>query len=118
MIRAALPAADHADDYAITLTDAYFRGDVWTIWEFGRFDAYAKSGMTRDKVDAQMDLAQTKLMDRRNQSWIPHLTTAADAAGLADRGVVAGFGALHLPGENGVLRLLEKDGWTIKRLDG
>ena len=28
-------------------------------------------------------------------------------------GVAAAFGALHLPGEDGVLRLLERDGWTI-----
>ncbi|MCQ0971812.1 TraB/GumN family protein [Paracoccus sp. TK19116] len=118
MIRAALPAADYADDYAITLTDAYFRGDVWTIWEFGRFDAYDKSGMTNAEVDAQLDLAQTQLMDKRNRAWIAPLTDAADKAAQSGKGVLAGFGALHLPGESGVLRLLEKDGWTVERLDG
>ena len=118
MIRAALPAAAHADDYAVTLTDAYFAGDVWAIWEFGRFDAYRNSGLTRDQVDGQMRLAQDQLMDRRNQSWIAPLTDGARNAAAQGKGIVAGFGALHLPGDQGVLRLLEQDGWTIERLDG
>lgn len=115
MIRASLPAASYADDYAVTLTDAYFAGDVWQIWEFGRFDAYRNSGLSRQAVDEQMDLAQTQLMDRRNQSWIAPLTAAAEDAAGRGKGVVAGFGALHLPGEQGVLRLLEDRGWTIQR---
>lgn len=118
MIRAALPAAAHADDYAVTLTEAYFSGDVWAIWEFGRFDAYRNSGLTRGQVDAQMKLAQDQLMDRRNQGWIAPLTSGASQAAAQGKGIVAGFGALHLPGERGVLRLLEQDGWVIERLDG
>ncbi|WP_207103153.1 TraB/GumN family protein [Paracoccus shandongensis] len=118
MIRAALPAAAHADDYAVTVTDAYFAGDIWAIWEFGRFDAYRTSGLTRDQVDAQMALAQERLMDGRNESWIGPLTRGARDAARQGKGIVAGFGALHLPGEGGVLRLLERDGWTITRLDG
>lgn len=118
MIRTALPAAAYADDYAVTLTDAYFAGDVWTIWEFGRFDAYRHSGLTRGQVDAQLHFAQDRLMDGRNWAWIAPLTQGARAAAQQGKGIVAGFGALHLPGENGVLRLLEKDGWTLERLDG
>lgn len=117
MIRAALPAASYADDYAVTLTDAYFAGDVWQIWEFGRIDAYANSGLSRAAVDEQMQLAKTQLMDDRNMAWIAPLSRAADEAANQGQGIVAGFGALHLPGEQGVLRLLEKDGWTIERLD-
>lgn len=117
MIRATLPAAEYADDYAVTMTDAYFDADVWTIWEFGRFDAYDNSGLSRAEVDEQMVLAKSKLMDARNASWITPLTKAARVAAEQGKGVVAGFGALHLPGEQGVLRLLETDGWTIKRLD-
>lgn len=117
MIRTALPAAGYADDYAVTLTEAYFAGDIWAIWEFGRFDAYRHSDLTRKQIDAQMDLAQQQLMDGRNRAWIAPLTGAAADAAAGGKGIVAGFGALHLPGEQGVLRLLEKDGWTITRLD-
>ena len=118
MIRTALPAAAYADDYAVTLTDAYFAGDIWAIWEFGRFDAYRTSGLTRAQVDAQMRLAQEQLMDKRNRAWIGPLTRAARDAARQGKGIVAGFGALHLPGEEGVLRLLERDGWAVERLDG
>ncbi|CAM3127166.1 TraB/GumN family protein [Paracoccus nototheniae] len=117
MIRAGLPAAGYADDYAVTLTDAYFDGDVWKIWEFGRFDAYANSGLTKAQVDRQMQLAQTRLMDGRNRDWIAPLTQGAEAAARRGKGIVAGFGALHLPGEAGVLALLEQQGFTIRPLD-
>lgn len=115
MIRAALPAAAHADDYAVTLTDAYFEEDVWKIWEFGRFDAYANSGLPRDEVDRQIAFAQTRMMDERNQDWIEPLTEGATAAAREGKPVVAAFGALHLPGEQGVLNLLRQEGFTITR---
>ncbi|MFN3525768.1 MAG: TraB/GumN family protein [Paracoccus sp. (in: a-proteobacteria)] len=118
MIRANLPAAAHADDYAVTLTDAYFEGDVWKIWEFARHDAYANSGMDRAEIDAQLDLAQTRLMDQRNRAWIAPLIEGAQDASREGRGIVAGFGALHLPGEAGVLNLLAQEGFQIERLDG
>lgn len=123
MILASLPAAGHADDYGTTLVNAYFQQDVWRIWEFGRLDAYENSGLPRDRIDQQFALAQTKMMDDRNESWIAPLTDAARQAAdnqPADSQtgghVIAAFGALHLPGEKGVLNLLEQDGWTLTRL--
>lgn len=113
MIRAALPAARLADDYAATTLEAYFRGDIWSVWEFGRLDAYDSSGLPRAAVDRQMQLAEQRLMVERNRSWIGPLTRAADTAAARGKPVVAAFGALHLPGETGVLRLLEAEGWTI-----
>ena len=113
MIRAALPAARLADDYATTTIEAYFRGDIWAIWEFGRLDAYDHAGMDRASVDRQVQLAEDRLMTGRNRGWIAPLTEAATAAAARGKPVVAAFGALHLPGEDGVLRLLERDGWTI-----
>ncbi len=113
MILGALPVAQYADDYAATLIEAYFTQDVWQVWEFGRIDAYETSGLSRAQVDAQYDLAETKLMVQRNESWIAPLTKAATDAAATDGYVVAGFGALHLPGEKGVLQLLADAGWTI-----
>lgn len=113
MIRAALPTARLADDYAATALEAYFRGDIWAIWEFGRIDALQSSGLSREAVHRQMRLAEERLMAARNRSWIAPLTSAARDAAASGRPVVAAFGALHLPGETGVLRLLEQDGWTI-----
>lgn len=115
MIRATLPAAALADDYATTTIEAYFRGDIWAIWEFGRIDALARGDMDPAAVDRQMALAEDRMMARRNASWIEPLTRAADAAAVRGKPVVAAFGALHLPGTRGVLRLLEQDGWTITK---
>ncbi|MDN5567969.1 MAG: TraB/GumN family protein [Paracoccus sp. (in: a-proteobacteria)] len=118
MIRTALPAASYADDYAVTLTDAYFSGDVWKIWEFGRFDAYENSGLPKEEIDQQMALAQSRLMDDRNRSWVAPLTKGASKAAKKGKGIVAAFGALHLPGQAGVLNLLQEQGFAIRRLDG
>lgn len=119
MILAALPAAEHADDYGTTLVNAYFQQDVWRIWEFGRLDAYENSGLSRDRIDQQFALGQTKMMEERNENWIAPLTDAARKAAdkQEDGHVVAAFGALHLPGEKGVLNLLQQDGWTMTRLN-
>lgn len=116
MLRSTLPTALYADDYGATLADAYFAGDVWTLWEFSRFDAYENSGLTRDEVDQMMDLAQDRLMDMRNKSWIAPMERAAGEAAEHGKGIVVGFGALHLPGDNGVLHLLEKQGWVVTPL--
>ena len=115
MIRAALPAARLADDYAATALEAYFRGDIRAVWEFGRLDALRNSGLPPGAVDRQVRLAEDRLMTRRNRSWIGPLTRAAEAAAARGKPVVAAFGALHLPGDTGVLRLLEAEGWTIAR---
>lgn len=116
MIRASLPAAKHADDYATTLTDAYFNEDVWTMWEFGRIDAYQNSGLSRAEIDEQMAVAEEKLMVARNKSWIAPIDRAAAEAKAKGGHIVVAFGALHLPGENGVISLLQKDGWSVTRL--
>lgn len=114
MIRAALPAARLADDYARTTIEAYVRGDIRAIWEFERLDAYGASGLDRAAVDRQQAIAEERLMTRRNAGWIAPLTAAAERAAAQGKPVLAAFGALHLPGEDGVLRRLEREGWTIE----
>ncbi|MDO5613229.1 MAG: TraB/GumN family protein [Paracoccus sp. (in: a-proteobacteria)] len=118
MLRVMLPQAEYADDYAVTLSNAYFSGDVWQLWEFGRLDAENHSGLSQAEVEEQFTLAEDLLMNRRNQNWIAPLIEAAETAAQDGKGIVAGFGALHLPGEQGVLNLLAGQGWTIERLDG
>ena len=115
MIRGALPGAILADDYAHTTIEAYFRGDIWAIWQFMRLDAEENSGLDRAEVDRQIALAEERMMVARNAAWIEPLTQAADEAAVQGKPIVAAFGALHLPGDKGVLRLLERDGWTITK---
>ncbi len=117
MLRTQLPIAEYAEDYSVTLIEAYFRGEARLIWEFGRFDAYDNSGLSRAEVDEQLALAQLQLLDRRNESWIAPMTLAARQAAAKGKGVVAAFGALHLSGDKGILRLLEELGYRITELE-
>ncbi len=111
LILASLPIAAHADDYTATLADAYFAEDIWLIWEFTRADALANSGMTPEQVAAQFALSEELLMTRRNRAWMAVILPA-----LEQGPVVLAAGALHLPGETGLLRLLEAEGFAIRRL--
>ena len=68
-------------------------------------------GYTPDQIDAEFARMEEVLMAGRNRSWIPVLTDAA-----AQGPVFAAFGALHLSGEDGVLNLLQKEGFTLEQL--
>lgn len=50
-----------------------------------------------------------KMLDNRNKNWIPKIIEFAK-----EQRVFFGFGAGHLPGENGVINLLRKEGYTVK----
>ncbi|MFB2593888.1 TraB/GumN family protein [Paracoccus sp. p4-l81] len=113
MILTALSTEAHAEDYAVTLADAYFQAEPWLIWEFGLVDAKANSGLTEAEVTRQMTMLEDRMMTSRNRAWLPRI---ADAA--AEGPVVVAVGALHLGGHDGLLDLLARDGWHLTRLDG
>ncbi|MDP2062598.1 MAG: TraB/GumN family protein [Phaeovulum sp.] len=111
LIRAALITAEASDDYTATLADAYFAEETRLIWEFTRHDALTGSGMAAAVVEAQMRLAEDLLIARRNRAWLAPILAAAG------RGpVLVASGALHLPGEAGLLALLEAEGFALTRL--
>ncbi len=111
MIQSTLALEDRSEDYSATLADSYFAGESRVIWEYMRDVSYGLPGYTPEMVDAEFARLEELLMNRRNQSWIPVLTAAA-----ADGPVFAAFGALHLSGEQGVLNLLQQEGFTLEAL--
>ena len=111
MIHSTLAMEHLGADYAITLADTYFSQDTRAIWEFTKLQALAVPGATPDQVNGEFDRMEEALMAKRNRSWIPVIKAAA-----ADGPVFAAFGALHLSGKDGVLALLERDGYTVARL--
>ncbi|WP_347312734.1 TraB/GumN family protein [Defluviimonas sp. SAOS-178_SWC] len=111
MILTTLAMGDRAEDYSATLTAAYFNEDVRITWELGRLAAYAMPGATTESVDADMAEMEEALMNRRNRSWLP-VIEAASAQGPT----FVAFGALHLSGQDGVLALMERAGFTVERL--
>jgi len=112
MIRAALLLAARPEDMTVTLANAYFDARAREVWEFALLQSLALPGMDAAEVQRQFDLMETVLMTTRNRAWIPVLVKAASGAP-----VLAAFGALHLSGKDGVLALLEAEGFALQRLD-
>ena len=106
LLRGALRTLDDTQDMAVTLANAYFRGEARLYWNFAR-------GRGDDPVvHRQYDLLEKMLLTGRNKAWIPVIEQAST------RGTpLVAFGALHLAGHAGVLALLERRGWTITPLD-
>jgi uncharacterized protein YbaP (TraB family) len=111
MITSSLALEDRSEDMSSTLIDSYFDEEARVIWEFSRAVALTIEGYSAERVEREFALMEAALMVRRNQDWIPVLTRAA-----ADGPVLAAFGALHLSGDQGVLALLQAEGFTLKRL--
>ncbi len=58
--------------------------------------------------DSQHELDQAIFLDDRNKRWIPQI---ADC--IAEKNTLIAVGAGHLGGPNGVIRLLEREGYTL-----
>jgi len=111
LIETSLALEDQADAHFITLADSYFAGESRKIWELMRFASYDLPGYTRAEIDAGFLRFDELLNASRNRAWIPVLTAAA-----AEGPVFAAFGALHLSGYEGVLALLEAEGFRLTEL--
>ena len=112
MIHSTLAMEPLGTDYAITLADTYFSQDTRAIWEFTRLQSLALPGATPDQVNGEFARMEEALMASRNRAWIPVIEAAAIKGPT-----FAAFGALHLSGKDGVLALLERQGFTIERLN-
>jgi uncharacterized protein YbaP (TraB family) len=100
-----------SDDMATTLSDSYFSGESRLFWEFSALQMATLPGMTAEKAAAEMALVDRAMISSRNANWIAVLEAEA-----AKGPVLAAFGALHLPGDRGVLNLLAQRGWHLSPL--
>ncbi|AWA30133.1 TraB/GumN family protein [Flavobacterium magnum] len=64
------------------------------------------SKTSKNEMTAKFD---TELLTNRNANWIPRIIRIA-----AEKPTFFGVGAAHLGGENGVISLLRKNGYTVK----
>jgi uncharacterized protein YbaP (TraB family) len=113
MILTSLALEPRAEDFGATMADLYFLGENRMIWELMRAEALRLPDYTPERVAAEFALMEDALIDSRNRAWIPVIESAAK-----DGPVLAAFGALHLPGEGGVLNLLAERGWIITPWEG
>lgn len=93
----------------VTTVESYLSGDVAVVWESSRIALSYVPGLDMARGQELFEEATQMLLTDRNHNWMPVI---ADAMQTADTAVIA-VGAAHLPGDDGVLRLLEADGWTI-----
>lgn len=111
MIRSSLALEDRGDDLAVTLADSYFAGESREIWELMRHQSLTLPGFTAEQIDAEFAKMEEAMMASRNRAWIPVIEAAVEGGP-----VFAAFGALHLSGDDGVLSLLEREGFALERL--
>ena len=65
--------------------------------------------MKESKYDGGLDEFEADLPDKRNQNWIPVIEKAAK-----DKPTLFAFGAGHLGGDKGVIKLLRDRGYLVK----
>ena len=99
----------NAANFAETRIQMYRRGEIMKIWEF---EKALLRRMTQNKAILRaLSDGFNKTIVKRNKKWLPKIRSQIDKGN-----VVIAVGALHLPGKNGLLYLLKRKGYQIKRL--
>ncbi|UWQ25782.1 TraB/GumN family protein [Leisingera aquaemixtae] len=96
------------DDF-FTMSEAYFDQQVLHALLLSEQAFLENGALTRAEREEMWAEAMQQLLDQRNRAWIPVI----EAAGAGT--LVVAAGALHLPGENGVLNLLQQQGYSLER---
>ncbi|HEX2113339.1 MAG TPA: TraB/GumN family protein [Alphaproteobacteria bacterium] len=99
----AMPVAEK-NRLLAAMKDAYLRGDIEQIFRMVRADERPQDRTLREKVDK-------RLLDDRNRRMVERMLPRFD-----EGGAFIAIGAAHLPGDNGVLALLERRGYSVTRL--
>lgn len=113
MLRISMLVPELQQQMFVAMLDSYFSQEIGQLWEMSRLALSDVPGMDPDEGNAMFDEMEESMLNIRNRNWIPVITDAAK--GRDD--IVVAVGAGHLIGEQGVLQLLENEGWTITRAE-
>ncbi|WP_018477052.1 TraB/GumN family protein [Pontibacter roseus] len=91
---------DKAAQVSERLTQLYLAKDLTGMWALS--EEY-------NKLTGAEDMAY--MLDDRNKDWMTKLPSI-----MKEQSTFVAVGALHLPGENGLIQLLQKAGYTVKPL--
>jgi uncharacterized protein YbaP (TraB family) len=100
-----LKLGDRADDVIETMVGLYLAGDTGMFWPFFRAVLPGAGQGGYAAFEQTMVTARNRTMAERA---LPFLEKG--------KAFIA-VGALHLPGEAGIVELLRKDGYTVTRID-
>ena len=113
VLRMSLMMPDIQQQVFVAMLDRYFAEDIGTLWQMSRIAMDDLPTLDSKTATELFDETQNAMLDERNRNWIPVITQASS---IHDNIIVAS-GAAHLIGENGILSLLQNEGWTITRDD-
>jgi len=85
--------------------------EAWLAGDLARLVQLSERNPMLGNAAAQQEL-ERRLVTRRNTRMAKRMQSLLDQGGA-----FIAIGALHLPGEDGVLRLLEQAGYTVARVD-
>ena len=108
LLRLSLDTEADSESLIATLLESYFAERHRESWVFSKFAARA-AGL-EGAEDAFAHTEETLLI-ARNRAWEPRI-----AAAIVGKDAVIAVGAAHISGETGVLRALERMGYTLTRL--
>ena len=108
MLADAVAGAAAAEDTRATLESLYRRGRIAAILEFTVWQA-EQSGLGADSRETAAAFERALLEDR-NRAWLGRIVEAVRAGGA-----FVAVGALHLPGETGLVTLLRAAGFEVTR---
>lgn len=111
LLRASLLPPGRGEDMFATLVESYFDERHAEAWELSRILAVESVDLPAAEIEALYAELAEELLFARNRAWIREIERA-EARNLA-----LAFGAAHLFGEDGVLALLERAGYSLTRLD-
>lgn len=106
-LRVTLETQQDGNASTSTLMQGYFEGRIRETWEFARI-LLARSDI--ENGEEMFEEVNQQLLINRNADWetkLPDLIIGKD--------VVIAVGAAHLSGESGVVRALERAGYTISQ---
>jgi len=109
MMRLGLLSPEINREVFVAMLNGYFAGEVAQVWEMSRLSLKYVPDMDIALAEEMFALTEQGLLIDRNRNWIPVI----EAASADHDRIVVAVGAAHLPGEIGVLRLLEREGWAI-----
>ncbi len=102
-----------APEMTPALMQMYVDEQIQLIWEVSMADTMKAVEDDADaaKVAMLMQEVETDLIVARNTGWMQVLSPA-----LSEAPSLVAVGALHLPGEQGLLALLQADGYAVSRV--
>ncbi|PJI84624.1 hypothetical protein BC777_3685 [Yoonia maricola] len=111
MLRVSMLVPELQEQMFVAMLDRYFAEDVGRLWEMSRIAMTDVPDLAPAEANAMFDEMEESLLITRNRNWIPVITEAA----TRHDDIIVAVGAGHLIGNDGVLQLLENEGWAIVR---